>query len=60
MNKTLKGCDYMAKQKAIYIKMSEEQHQKWKEYAVKNKTNLSELVRTCVEEHIKRGEDNGR
>lgn len=50
----------MAKQKAIYIKMSEEQHQKWKEYAVKNKTNISELVRTAVEEHIKRGEDNGR
>ena len=50
----------MAKQKAIYIKMSEEQHQKWKEYSVKNKTNLSELVRTAVEEHIKRGEDNGR
>lgn len=50
----------MAKQKAIYVKMSEEQHQKWKEYSVKNKTNLSELVRTCVEKEIRRGEDNGR
>ena len=59
MNKTLKDV-ITVKQKAIYIKMNEEQHQKWKEYAVKNKTNISELVRTCVEEHIKRGEDNGR
>lgn len=49
----------MATQKAIYIKTTEEQHQKWKEYAVKNKTTISDLIRTSVEEHMRRGDNNG-
>ena len=48
------------KQKAIYIKVSEEQHQKYKEFVVKNKTDLSTLVRNLLDKAIKEGEDNGR
>ena len=49
----------MAKQKAIYIKISESQHQKWKEYTVLHKTNISDLVRNSVEKAIKEGDING-
>lgn len=49
----------MAKQKAIYIKVSEEQHQKYKEFVVKNKTDLSTLTRNLLDKAIKEGEDNG-
>ncbi len=44
----------MAKQKALYIKVSEEQHQKYKEYAVKHKTDISTLVRNALDEAIKK------
>ena len=54
-----KGAGYMAKQKAIYVKVSEEQHQRYKEYAVKNKTDISNLVRMAVEEYMERGDNNG-
>ena len=50
----------MAKQKAIYIKVSEEQHQKYKEFVVKNKTNLSTLVKNLLDKAVQEGEDNGR
>ena len=49
--------------KGLYIKLTEEQHQNFKEYAVKNKTNMSELVKMAIEQYIaqgKRGEDSGR
>ena len=49
----------MAKQKAIYIKVSEEQHQKYKEYAVKHKTDISTLVRNLLDKTIKEGDING-
>lgn len=49
----------MAKQKAIYIKVSEEQHQKYKEFVVKNKTDLSTLVRNLLDKAIKEGDTNG-
>ena len=49
----------MAKQKAIYVKVSEEQHQRYKEYAVKNKTDISNLVRMAVEEYMERGDTDG-
>ena len=49
----------MAKQKAIYIKVSEEQHQQYKEYAVKHKTDISTLVRNALDKTIQEGEDNG-
>lgn len=49
----------MAKQKAIYVKVSEEQHQRYKEYAVKNKTDISNLVRMAVEEYMERGDSSG-
>lgn len=49
----------MAKQKAIYIKVSEEQHQKYKEFVVKNKTNLSTLVKNLLDKAVQEGEDNG-
>lgn len=49
----------MAKQKALYIKVTEEQHQKYKEYAVKNKTDISTLVRNALDKAIKEGDDDG-
>ena len=49
----------MAKQKAIYIKVTEEQHQKYKEFAVKNKTDISTLVRNALDKAIKEGDTNG-
>ena len=49
----------MATQKALYIKVSEEQHQKYKEYAVKHKTDISTLVRNLLDKTIKEGENNG-
>ena len=49
----------MAKQKALYIKVSEEQHQKYKEYVVKNKTDISTLVRNLLDKTIKEGDING-
>ena len=49
----------MAKQKALYIKVTEEQHQKYKEYAVKNKTDISTLVRNALDKAIKEGDING-
>ena len=49
----------MAKQKAIYIKVSEEQHQKYKEFVVKNKTDLSTLTRNLLDKAIKEGDING-
>ena len=49
----------MAKQKAIYIKVTEEQHQKYKEFAVKNKTDISTLVRNALDKAIKEGDING-
>lgn len=49
----------MAKQKAIYVKVSEEQHQRYKEYAVKNKIDISNLVRMAVEEYMERGDNSG-
>lgn len=49
----------MAKQKAIYIKVSEEQHQKYKEFVVKNKTDISTLVRNLLDKAIKDGDING-
>ena len=49
----------MAKQKAIYIKVSEEQHQKYKEFVVKNKTNLSSLVKNLLDKAIKEGDTDG-
>ena len=47
------------KQKAIYIKVSEEQHQKYKEFVVKNKTDLSTLTRTLLDKAIQEGDING-
>lgn len=44
----------MAKQKALYIKVTEEQHQQYKEYAVKHKTDISTLVRNALDEAIKK------
>ena len=49
----------MAKQKAIYIKVSEEQHQKYKEFVVKNKTNLSTLVKNFLDKAVQEGDING-
>ena len=49
----------MAKQKAIYIKVSEEQHQKYKEFVVKNKTDLSTLVKSLLDKVIQEGDING-
>ena len=49
----------MAKQKAIYIKVTEEQHQKYKEFVVKNKTNLSELVKNLLDKAVQEGDING-
>lgn len=49
----------MAKQKAIYIKVSEEQHQKYKEFAVKNKTDISTLVRNLLDKAVQEGDING-
>ena len=49
----------MAKQKAIYIKVSEEQHQKYKEFVVKNKTDISTLVRNLLDKAVQEGDING-
>lgn len=49
----------MAKQKAIYIKVSEEQHQKYKEFVVKNKTDISSLVRNLLDKAVQEGDING-
>ena len=49
----------MAKQKALYIKVSEEQHQKYKEFVVKNKTDLSTLVKNLLDKVIQEGDING-
>ena len=49
----------MAKQKALYIKVSEEQHQKYKEFVVKNKTDLSTLVKSLLDKVIQEGDING-
>lgn len=49
----------MATQKALYIKVSEEQHQKYKEYAVKHKTDISTLVRNLLDKVIQEGDING-
>ena len=49
----------MATHKALYIKVSEEQHQKYKEYVVKNKTDISTLVRNLLDKTIKEGDING-
>ena len=49
----------MAKQKAIYIKVTEEQHQKYKEFVVKNKTNLSTLVKNFLDKAVQEGDING-
>ena len=47
------------KQKAIYIKVSEEQHQKYKEFVVKNKTDISTLVRNLLDKAVQEGDING-
>ena len=49
----------MAKQKALYIKVSEKQHQKYKEFVVKNKTDLSTLVKSLLDKVIQEGDING-
>ena len=49
----------MAKHKALYIKVTEDQHQQYKEYAVKNKTDISTLVRNLLDKAIKEGDTNG-
>ena len=48
----------MAK-KILYVNVDEEKHQQYKEYAVKHKTDISNLVRTALEYYINRGEDDG-
>lgn len=49
----------MARNKILYINVSEDKHQEYKEYAVKHKTNMSELVRIALEEHINKCKENG-
>ena len=49
----------MAKQKAIYIKVTEEQHQKYKEFVVKNKTDLSTLTRNLLDKAVQEGDKDG-
>ena len=49
----------MAKHKALYIKVTEDKHQQYKEYAVKNKTDISTLVRNALDKAIKDGDING-
>lgn len=47
------------KKKVIYVNVDEGTHQKIKEYAVKNKTDISNLVRAALDEYLKRGDNNG-
>lgn len=44
------------KKKVIYVNVDEGKHQEIKEYAVRNKTDISNLVRTALDEYWKRGE----
>lgn len=44
------------KKKVIYVNVDESLHQEIKEYAVRNKTDISNLVRTALDEYLKRGE----
>lgn len=49
------------KKKVIYVNVDEGKHQEIKEYAVRNKTDISNLVRAALDEYLKRGEaDNVR
>lgn len=49
------------KKKVIYVNIDEDKHQEIKEYAVRNKTDISNLVRVALDEYLKRGEtDNVR
>ena len=47
------------KRKVIYVNVDEVKHQEIKEYAVKNKTDISNLVRVALDEYLKRGDNNG-
>lgn len=47
------------KKKVIYVNVDEGKHQEIKEYAVRNKTDISNLVRMAVEEYMERGDNNG-
>ena len=44
------------KKKVIYVNVDENKHQEIKEFAVRNKTDISNLVRTALDEYLKRGE----
>lgn len=39
----IQGADYMAR-KGLYIKVTEEQHRKYKMYCAQNNTNLTKVV----------------
>lgn len=46
--------------KTLFINVSEEKHQELKEYAVRNKTDLSKLVREAIDFYISnRGDQDG-
>lgn len=47
------------KKKVIYVNVDEGKHQQIKEYAVKNKTDISNLVRVALDEYLERGDNNG-
>ena len=44
------------KKKVIYVNVDENKHQEIKEFAVRNKTDISNLVRAALDEYLKRGE----